>query len=207
MLSYSQRPGVGAVGAKLLYPDGTVQHAGVIIGLGGSAGHSHKGHPANSAGDMYRLATAQNFSAVTGACLMVKKSLYDALGGLDETNFAVAYNDVDFCLRPVSYTHLDVYKRQIEIIARHLAAHRLRVLFIQHVQIAGHFGFHIRAGDECDIAGRQGLFRHLGLGHDAVLRHKRCSVLRIRIHEFHAGRIVLQKFFKCSLDVYKRQKV
>ena len=99
MLSYSQRPDVGAVGAKLLYPDGTVQHAGVIIGLGGSAGHSHKGHPANSAGDMYRLATAQNFSAVTGACLMVKKSLYDALGGLDETNFAVAYNDVDFCLR------------------------------------------------------------------------------------------------------------
>ena len=99
MLSYSQRPDVGAVGAKLLYPDGTVQHAGVIIGLGGSAGHSHKGHPGDSSGDMYRLATAQNFSAVTGACLMVKKSLYDALGGLDEANFAVAYNDVDFCLR------------------------------------------------------------------------------------------------------------
>lgn len=99
MLSYSQRPDVGAVGAKLLYPDGTVQHAGVIIGIGGSAGHSHKGHPGDSSGDMYRLATTQNFSAVTGACLMVKKSLYEALGGLDEKNFAVAYNDVDFCLR------------------------------------------------------------------------------------------------------------
>lgn len=99
MLSYSQRPDVGAVGAKLLYLDGTVQHAGVIIGIGGSAGHSHKGHPGDSSGDMYRLATTQNFSAVTGACLMVKKSLYEALGGLDEKNFAVAYNDVDFCLR------------------------------------------------------------------------------------------------------------
>ena len=99
MLSYAQRADVGAVGAKLIYPDRTVQHAGVFIGLGGSAGHNHKGHPAESAGDMYRLATTQNMSAVTGACLMVKTELYRAAGGLDETNFAVAYNDVDFCLR------------------------------------------------------------------------------------------------------------
>lgn len=99
MVSYSQRPDVGAVGAKLFYPDNTIQHAGVFIGLGGSAGHNHKGHPKDSAGDMYRLATTQNMSAVTGACLMVKRSLYNELGGLDEKNFAVAYNDVDFCLR------------------------------------------------------------------------------------------------------------
>ncbi len=99
LLSYAQRPDVGAVGAKLYYPDGTIQHAGVFVGLGGSAGHNHKGHPRESAGDMYRLATTQNMSAVTGACLMVKASLYRALGGLDEQNFAVAYNDVDFCLR------------------------------------------------------------------------------------------------------------
>ena len=99
LLSYSQRPDVGAVGAKLFYPDGTIQHAGVFIGLGGSAGHSHKGHPRDSGGDMYRLATTQNMCAVTGACLMVKKELYDRFGGLDEENFAVAYNDVDFCLR------------------------------------------------------------------------------------------------------------
>ncbi len=108
MVSYSQRPDVGAVGAKLFYPDGTVQHAGVFVGLGGSAGHNHKGHPRDSAGDMYRLATAQNMSAVTGACLMVKKSLYDALGGLDEENFAVAYNDVDFCLRLRGQGYLNV---------------------------------------------------------------------------------------------------
>lgn len=99
LLSYSQRGDVGAVGAKLFYPDDTIQHAGVFIGINGSAGHSHKGHPRASAGDMNRLATTQNFCAVTGACLMVKKELYDAVGGLDAEHFAVAYNDVDFCLR------------------------------------------------------------------------------------------------------------
>ena len=90
---------MGAVGAKLYYPDNQIQHAGVFIGLGGSAGHNHKGHPRESGGDLYRLCTTQNFCAVTGACLMVKASLYKALGGLDAKNFAVAYNDVDFCLR------------------------------------------------------------------------------------------------------------
>ena len=85
-----------------------VQHAGVFVGLGGSAGHNHKGHPRDSAGDLYRLATTQNMSAVTGACLMVKKSLYDALGGLDEENFAVAYNDVDFCLKLRAKGYLNV---------------------------------------------------------------------------------------------------
>ncbi len=99
MLSYSQRKEVGAVGAKLFYPDNTVQHAGVFIGLGGSAGHSHKGHSGADAGDMFRLSTTQNMCAVTGACLMVKKDLYIKAGGLDEKNFAVAYNDVDFCLK------------------------------------------------------------------------------------------------------------
>ncbi len=99
MLSYSQRPDVGAVGAKLFYPDNALQHAGVFIGLGGSAGHNHKGHPAETGGAMYRVCTTQNMSAVTGACLMVKRELYVAMGGLDQNNFAVAYNDVDFCLK------------------------------------------------------------------------------------------------------------
>lgn len=99
LLGYSQRPDVGAVGAKLYYPDDTIQHGGVIVGLGGSAGHSHKGHPAQSGGDMYRLATPQNYLAVTGACLMVKTKLYAAFCGLDDRDFGVAYNDVDFCLR------------------------------------------------------------------------------------------------------------
>lgn len=99
MLMYSQRDDVGCVGAKLYFPDETIQHAGVFLGINQTAGHSHKGHPADSSGDMYRLVTAQNMMAVTGACLMVKAALYDAAGGLDEENFAVAYNDVDLCLK------------------------------------------------------------------------------------------------------------
>ncbi|MEG0178017.1 MAG: glycosyltransferase family 2 protein [Oscillospiraceae bacterium] len=108
MLSYSQRTDIGAVGAKLIYPDDTIQHAGVFIGLGGSAGHNHKGHPRASGGDMYRLATTQNMSAVTGACLMTKTSLYKGIGGLDEENFAVAYNDVDYCLQLRDKGYLNV---------------------------------------------------------------------------------------------------
>lgn len=99
MLSYSQRPDVGAVGALLYYPDDSVQHAGLIVGLGGTAGVSHKGHPRGNGGDMFRLCTTQNVSAVTGAALMVKTALYQELGGLDEEQFGVAFNDVDFCLR------------------------------------------------------------------------------------------------------------
>ena len=99
MLMFSQRPDVGCVGAKLYYPDDRIQHAGVFLGIGGTAGHSHKSHPRASAGDLYRLATPQNLLAVTGACLMVKAALYDGMGGLDEENFAVAYNDIDLCLK------------------------------------------------------------------------------------------------------------
>ena len=109
LLSYAQREDVGAVGAKLLYPDNTIQHAGIIIGIGGTAGHSHKSHPAKSGGDMYRLATTQNYYAVTGACLMVKKSLYQQLNGLNENDFAVAFNDVDFCLRLHKQGYLNVF--------------------------------------------------------------------------------------------------
>ena len=109
MLSYSQRPDVGAVGAKLIYPDNEIQHAGVVMGINGSAGHSHKGHPADAVGDMYRLVTTQDFMAVTGACLMTKTALYREMGGLDEEKFAVAYNDVDYCLKLWQKGLLNVY--------------------------------------------------------------------------------------------------
>ena len=110
MLSYSQRRDVGAVGAKLYYPDGVLQHAGVIVGINGSAGHSHKGlHNAKgNTGDMYRLVTTQNYLAVTGACLMVKSELYNRFP-LDEENFAVAYNDIDFCLKLYEAGYLNVF--------------------------------------------------------------------------------------------------
>lgn len=100
LLMYGQRSDVGAVGAKLYYPDDTVQHAGVVIGLGAhrAAGHSHYGVTKENLGYMGRLYYAQDVSAVTGACLLVRKSLFDELNGLDE-KFTVAFNDVDFCLR------------------------------------------------------------------------------------------------------------
>ena len=93
LLMYAQREDVGAVGAKLLYPDKTIQHAGVVIGLGAhrTAGHSHYKMPQQNLGYMGRLCYAQNMSAVTGACLMVKKSLYEQVGGLEET-FEISLN-------------------------------------------------------------------------------------------------------------------
>lgn len=90
--------GADLCGAMLYYPDDTIQHAGVITGLGGYAGHSHKYAKRGGSGYMFRAATVQDFSAVTAACLLVRASVYDKLGGLDE-KFTVAFNDVDFCLR------------------------------------------------------------------------------------------------------------
>lgn len=100
LLMYAQRGDVGAVGAKLYYGDHTIQHAGVILGLGAhrTAGHCHYKQERQNLGYMGRLCYAQNFSAVTGACLMVKKALYEEVGGLDES-FAISLNDVDFCLK------------------------------------------------------------------------------------------------------------
>ena len=100
LLMYAQREDVGAVGAKLYYGDRTIQHAGVVLGLGAhrTAGHSHYKQSRQNLGYMGRLCYAQNVSAVTGACLMVKKALFDQVGGLEE-EFAISLNDVDFCLK------------------------------------------------------------------------------------------------------------
>jgi glycosyltransferase involved in cell wall biosynthesis len=98
MASHAWRPEIGAVGALLYYPNDTVQHAGVVTGIGGVAGHVHHGFPRGSLGYFSRMALVQNLSAVTAACLLIRRSVYEQVGGLDE-QLEVAFNDVDFCLR------------------------------------------------------------------------------------------------------------
>lgn len=93
------RPSVGAVGGQLLYPNRTVQHGGIWVGLGGVAGHAHLGLDQNAPGYFFRLQLVQEISAVTGACLLVRKCHYLAVGGLDKANLKIAFNDVDFCLK------------------------------------------------------------------------------------------------------------
>lgn len=115
LLEHSQRPEVGAVGAKLYYPDDSIQHGGVIIGIGGIAGHSHKYAQRQESGYFARLHLIQNLSAVTAACLMIKKALYQTIGGLDEQNLAIAFNDVDFCLRLREKGYLNIFTPYCEL--------------------------------------------------------------------------------------------
>lgn len=109
MLNHAQRPEVGVVGAKLLYPDGRIQHAGVVLGLRGPADHPFIGSDSGLPGYMYRLQVDQDYSAVTAACLMIRASLYREVGGLDEGAFKVSYNDVDLCLKVRESGHLLVW--------------------------------------------------------------------------------------------------
>jgi GT2 family glycosyltransferase len=101
LMALARRPDVGVVGAKLLVADGRVQHAGVVLGIGwgAPAEHPYAGEPEQTFGYWGRARVVQQFSAVTGACLLTRRSVYEAVGGLDEDNFAVAFNDIDFCLR------------------------------------------------------------------------------------------------------------
>lgn len=116
MVRHACRADVGAVGARLLYPDGTVQHAGVAIGIGRAAGHVQKGvNPESSAHPTWMNVTRQ-VSAVTAACMVVRRDHYLAVGGLDENRFAVAFNDVDFCLRLRAAGLNNVYVAQATLI-------------------------------------------------------------------------------------------
>ena len=99
MVRQVSRPDIGCVGAKLYYPDDRIQHAGVILGIGGVAGHAHKYFSDKNPGYFSRLRLVQNFSAVTAAALLVRKSVFEEVGGLNEADLKVAFNDVDFCLK------------------------------------------------------------------------------------------------------------
>ena len=114
MVSLAQQERIGCVGAKLLYPNNTVQHAGVILGLGGVAGHGHYGYPHGDLGYFGRLAINVNYSAVTAACLLMKKADFDAVGGFEEA-FTVAFNDVDLCLKVQALGRDNVWLHEAEL--------------------------------------------------------------------------------------------
>ena len=103
-----QRPEVGGVGAKLIYPDNTIQHAGCVIGMGGIAGHMFVDMPADRTGYLHKASLLQDMSAVTAACLLMKKEVFEQAGGFTE-ELAVAFNDVDLCLKVRKNGYLIVY--------------------------------------------------------------------------------------------------
>ena len=115
MVGHALRDDVGCVGAKLLYADDRIQHAGVVLGYGGGAGHAHKYFPSYHLGYLKRLAATQNFSAVTAACLLVRKKVFEQVGGLNEQDLAVAFNDVDFCLRVQELGLRNVYCAEAQL--------------------------------------------------------------------------------------------
>ena len=115
MLGNAQRKDVGIVGCRLLYPDNTIQHAGVIIGIGGIAGHAFTNLPAARSGYMHRASTQVDYSAVTAACMMISKKLFEEVGGFEE-KLTVAFNDIDLCLRVREKGYLVVYDAYVEII-------------------------------------------------------------------------------------------
>jgi GT2 family glycosyltransferase len=116
MVSTLRIKGVGVVGAKLLYPDRTIQHAGVMIGMGDFAGHLYHRVSQFSTGYTDELTVLRNYSAVTGACLLIPKALYKKVGGLNEPDLGVAFNDVDLCLKVIEAGHRVVLNPHVRLI-------------------------------------------------------------------------------------------
>ncbi|HEV2189795.1 MAG TPA: glycosyltransferase [Stellaceae bacterium] len=129
MMALARRPDIGAVGGKLTYPDGRIQHGGVILGVGwGSpADHPYIGDPGNSMGYWGRLLVPQDFSAVTAACCVTRRAVWDEVGGFDEENFSVAYNDVDYCLKVRAAGYLVVWTPDARLLHEASASQRSAV--------------------------------------------------------------------------------
>jgi len=115
MVQHALRPEIGAVGAKLYYDNDTIQHAGVVLGIGGVAGHTHKHQKRDSHGYFSRLKIIQNYSAVTAACLLVRKELFDEVDGLEEEHLKVAFNDIDFCLKLQEKGYRNLWTPYVEL--------------------------------------------------------------------------------------------
>nr|WP_321824859.1 glycosyltransferase [Alteromonas macleodii] len=115
MVGHVERESVGCVGAKLLYSDTRIQHAGVVLGYGGGAGHAHKNFPRFHSGYLKRIVATNNYSAVTAACLLVKRAHFNAVNGLNEKELSVAFNDVDFCLKVKGLGVNNVYCAEAEL--------------------------------------------------------------------------------------------
>lgn len=112
MIAEAVRPEVGAVGARLLYPDGSIQHAGVVVGIGNAAGHAHRGLENGAPGYFAQAYVTRRATAVTAACLVVARDKFEVVGGLDEQHFGVAYNDVDLCLKLQAAGWRNIYAPQ-----------------------------------------------------------------------------------------------
>ncbi len=150
MVSIALQPGTGAVGARLWYPHNTLQHAGVIMGLGGVAGHSYQDFPQHLRGHGGRTVLIQGFSAVTAACMVIRKSIYEEVGGLNEADLAVAFNDIDFCLRVREAGYRNVWTPYAELYHHESASRGIddtpekQMRFAKEVQyMRQHWGDHL----------------------------------------------------------------
>lgn len=141
MVRHGLRPEVGIVGARLLFPNGTLQHAGIVMGVG-IADHPFAETNASQPSYMMRAQLAQNYSAVTGACMLVRKGLYQSLGGMDEVDLKILYNDVDFCLRVREQGHLVVWTPRASLV------HKTSVSLKKAIKNQPAFSLHIRTHGE-----------------------------------------------------------
>ena len=146
MLMHAQRPGVAAVGAMLYYPNDTIQHAGVILGLNKTVAHAFEGTARGKSGYIGRLLYAQNYSAVTGACMMVRRSVWEELGGFDET-YSVCYNDVDFCLRAGEAGYRIIWTPHAELYHHESRTRDRQVLPEEEQHLLDRWGWKIEKGD------------------------------------------------------------